>query len=610
MRGWKNTAVGCLLLALALLSSSLLAQNVVDDPQKIESRRQDGLTALTPGKLTATHAIGDSTWSPDGSRIAFAGEFGGQQNLWLIPASGGWPTQLTVSERRQRRPAWSPSGKFIAYESDPAGDGVSDVFIVKVENGEVTNLSNSPAVSERDAAWSPNSRYLAWSAQTANGTAEIESYDMLLRRRRVLTENAPAGGHNARPLWSPDEKSIAYTQFSREAGSSIFVAEVATGKSINLTPHEGAQLWSASAWSPDGTELLISTSDGKAETHVALLEVKSRKVTPLSHATGRPGQFSPDGRLITWSASADGNTPRLIYDRATGTSTEVAPPTGLAHWGGNLTAFSRDGAKLLWRGESAQSPAGLYVYDLAGKKSTPLSPALVGGLRTEEMVAPVLVRYSFEDKPARALVYVPYNQIKNGRAPIVVYAGSGRGLRNGFDPVVQFLVNLGYFVIAPELPAADTMAARRLLAAAGWLKTNPYVDGKKLIVMGADRGARLALEALAAGPQLWSAGLIVGPWPQTQAEAQPVPPLALGLGLGTQAPATSAMPSSAQTGRTATDLLSAPLEQVKAPVLLAGGRVLEPVAARLKANGSKVEVASYANGSRSNRADVAGQPEH
>ena len=162
------------------------------DPQQIVSQRKDDLPAFAVDKLFATRAIGDSSWSPDGKQIAFIANISGRKNLWLIPSEGGWPTQWTTSGQRQSSPAWSPNGKWIAYTSDKDGNDLWDVFIVSTVNGDVLNLSNTPAVSEENPVWSPDSRYLAWQvkAQTSP-TYEIEIFDMLFRRRRALTVNSP-----------------------------------------------------------------------------------------------------------------------------------------------------------------------------------------------------------------------------------------------------------------------------------------------------------------------------------------------------------------------------------------------------------------------------------
>ena len=58
---------------------------------------------------------------------------------------------------------------------------------------------------------------------------------------------------NVGPIWSRDGKWIAYTQEqAKGTDSNIFVAEVATGKSTLLTPHEGEQMFHANDFSPDG----------------------------------------------------------------------------------------------------------------------------------------------------------------------------------------------------------------------------------------------------------------------------------------------------------------------------------------------------------------------
>jgi len=605
-------------VALGLLAAAALAQPPAqlddlqkDDPQKIESRRQDNLLALAPEKLMAIPAIGASAWSPDGNRIVFVSNLSGQQNLWLVPAAGGWPVQLTVGERPARRPAWSPSGKFVAYESDAAGDGLADIFVVKVENGEVTNVSNSPGIGEEDAAWSPESRYLAWSSRQRDGSSAIESYDMLLRRRRSLTPDTPPGTRNLHPLWSPDGKWIACTRLTPGGDSSIFLIEVADGTALNLTPHEGRQRWTLASWSPDGSRLLVTSDARNGHGNIALLDVKSKTVrwiTEPSTAELRAGSFSPDGKQLTWSATRQGSTGLYLHDLAAAATTEVTPPLGANRWGGSPSAFSSDGRQLLWRSDGPQAPAELWSYDIATRKSRQLTQAFVGGLRAEDMVAPYLVRYPVEGVEARALVYAPYNQIKNGHAPVIVFTTGGRDFVNGFAPEIQFVVNLGYFVIVPELssataPEARAADVRRMMAAAGWLKTNPYVDGKKLIAMSTGRGTRLVLATLGTEPALWSAGLIVGPWPLPPLP-QPQTPVSAGPGLGITAAGQPAEPNSAVAPRQS---FSPPPEAAKitAPLLLAGGGSdLPPAAEAARKGGAKVDLKLYESGARPNRSDA------
>jgi dipeptidyl aminopeptidase/acylaminoacyl peptidase len=446
-----NRFIALVFMILIAFAAGAQTTNKITDPQQIISRRKDDLQTLSVERLLHTRTIGDSDWSPDGRQIVFVANISGQDNLWLVPAAGGWPAQLTVSDQRQRGPAWSPSGKFIAFTSDQDGNEQWDVFIVSPATGEVTNLSDSPTTSEEDPAWSPDSRYLAWAAKAQNGSYEIEIFDMLLRRRRALTQNTPKGLSNHYPVWSKDGKWIAYTQLRADGKDShIYTVEVATGKSAPAS-HDKRKS-SALDWRPDG----------------------------MRADPGSEGLLSPDG------------SSRLYYK------------------------------------ESADTPGDLWVETAATKKSQPITHSLMAGLRSQEMVTPVLAEYPGGDGKSQltAWLYAPYNQIKNGQAPAIIYLrgeaaisqrSSSFSLRDAselesaghFDPGLQFLLNQGYFVIVPNVTSASRVD--NVLATAGWISRSGYIDSKKLVLMGEGEGGSLTLRVLAEAPESWAAALVLRP---------------------------------------------------------------------------------------------------
>src|SRR5580693_4695838 len=104
------------LMSVLTVAQSLPSPQVITDPKQIASKPDARVEkTLTIEKLYMTRSIGGSTWSPDGKTVAFISNLSGRNNIWLVPADGGWPTQLTVSNERQTNPAWSPDGKWIAY---------------------------------------------------------------------------------------------------------------------------------------------------------------------------------------------------------------------------------------------------------------------------------------------------------------------------------------------------------------------------------------------------------------------------------------------------------------------------------------------------------------
>jgi len=102
---------------------------------------------------------------------------------------------------------------------------------------------------------------------------EIDIFDTLMRDTKHLTTGTPKDKMNVNPIWSAGSKWIAYTQHqAKGTDSNLFVAEVATGKSTLLTPHQGEATYTANEFSPNGKRLLITSNAGNAYDNVGLLD--------------------------------------------------------------------------------------------------------------------------------------------------------------------------------------------------------------------------------------------------------------------------------------------------------------------------------------------------
>src|SRR5712671_4719416 len=211
-----RTAVFAIFITMSTiaLTQTLLAPQAVTDPKQISSKSTAQVEKnLSIEKLYMTRAIGSSAWSPDGKTIVFVSNITGRNNLWLVPAEGGWPTQLTVSDQRQAQPTWSPDGKWIAYQSDYDGDEQWDIFFVSPKSGQVVNVTKTREIAEENPSWSPDGRYLAYEVKPKTSSSpEIDVFDTVLREVKHVTSGTPADKLNSNPIWSKVVKFIAYTQ--------------------------------------------------------------------------------------------------------------------------------------------------------------------------------------------------------------------------------------------------------------------------------------------------------------------------------------------------------------------------------------------------------------
>jgi dipeptidyl aminopeptidase/acylaminoacyl peptidase len=535
-------AFAIVILMSTVLSEVITAQTLpvpyaITDPKQIASKpnAQVEPKSLTIEKLYMTRQIGRAAWSPDGNSIAFISNMSGCNNLWLVPSDGGWPVQLTVSDQRQTSPAWSPDGKWIAYQSDYDGDELWDIFLVSPKTGKVVNLTSTREIAETDPTWSPDGRKLAYLVKPKTSAAsEIDVYDTLMREVKHLTTNTPQDKRNFNPVWSRDGKYIAYTQEqAKGTDSNIFIADLATGTSTLLTPHEGEQLFFASDISPDGKLALFTSNAQNGYDNVGLLEISTKRISWLTHEKWeiRGHEFSPDGKRIIFSANVDGNENIYLRDLSNGKSTALAIANGANVPEGGHYAFSKDGTRLLYNHNGPTAPGDLWVYTLATGKSHQITHSLVAGIRSEDMVEPYLVHYPSRDGKwtISAFLYVPFNMPRNGQNAAIVYIHGGPASQsmNSFNRFIQFAVNQGYMVLAPNYRGSTGYGKefqqsnlfdmgggdlQDVLAGVDWIKQTGHLDPRKIAVMGGSYGGYLSMMAVTKEPEIWAAGVPIVPF--------------------------------------------------------------------------------------------------
>ena len=528
-----------ILMSTLAVSQALTPPHAITDPKQIiakpDANVEQGEEGLSLERLYMTRQVGGTAWSPDGNTIAFISNITGRNNLWLVPAEGGWPTQLTVSDQRQSHPTWSPDGKWIAYQSDYDGDEQWDIFLVSPKTGQVVNLTKTPQVAEENPTWSPDGRYLAYIVKPKTSSVyEIDVFDTLLRDVKHITTNTPPNKLNSNPIWSKDGKLIAFTQEdAKGTDSNILVVDLKTGTSTHVTPHDGEKLYAANDFSADNKTLLITSNAANEYQNVALLDISTKKIKWLTDQKWeiQGGTFSPDGKHVTSRANVDGHADLFLHNLATEKTTELPLKKGVNSFGGAESAFSHDGSKLLYYHNGASAPGDAWTYDIATGKSIQVTHSLMAGVPADHMVEPFLVHYPSRDGKwtISAWVYVTRNMQRNGQNAAIVYIHGGPKSQSvdSFNRFIQHVVNQGYMVIAPNYRGSTGYGKafedanlfdmgggdlQDVLAAADFLKETGYPDPKKIIAMGGSYGGYMTMMAVTKAPDVWAAGVPIVPF--------------------------------------------------------------------------------------------------
>jgi tricorn protease len=145
-----------LLLRFPTVSKTQIVFNYADDLW-IVSRDGGDARRLTSG--VGVEAL--PYFSPDGSMVAFTGEYDGNRDVYVVPATGGVPRRLTYHPAEEYVAGWTPDGKKILFNS--AGDSFihfeDQLYTVPVEGGLPTQV---PLPIAEDASFSPDGTHIAY----------------------------------------------------------------------------------------------------------------------------------------------------------------------------------------------------------------------------------------------------------------------------------------------------------------------------------------------------------------------------------------------------------------------------------------------------------------
>ncbi|WP_435771812.1 TolB family protein [Nocardioides sp. SYSU DS0651] len=139
--------------------------------------------------------------SPDGRRLLYDVPIEGgtflETTLWSVGVDGGKPAELgPAGLPAAYESSWSPDGERIAFIS-PTGDVTAedpprwgeDVFVMRVDGTGVRRLTRTPGNDHWPPAWSPDGRFLVYSADgAANEDGVLTRIDVDTGETRALTQ--------------------------------------------------------------------------------------------------------------------------------------------------------------------------------------------------------------------------------------------------------------------------------------------------------------------------------------------------------------------------------------------------------------------------------------
>ncbi len=227
-------------------------------------------------------------FSPDGKWVAFTGQYDGDEQVYVMPVTGGEPKQLTFYPAKgplaqrwgydNQVYGWTKDSKNILFRSqrDSWTLPVSKLYTVSAEGGAAEAL---PMPESGAGDYSPDGAKMVYSPRTRDFRSEkrygggqanvLYTFDLKSYETRRISEGPRASRD---PMWIGN---TIYYNSDRDGYFNLYAYDVASGKTTQATT---ARIWDVRWPSSDNESRIVYESNGELQ----IFDVKAKKTTPLA----------------------------------------------------------------------------------------------------------------------------------------------------------------------------------------------------------------------------------------------------------------------------------------------------------------------------------------
>ncbi len=318
-------AVLCLAApALAAIDARLMREPAVSATQIAFIYADDVWVAPKDGGLAqrlSTPAGEESfpRFSPDGSLIAFTGNYDGNEDIYLIPSGGGVPKRLTHNPMPDRVLSWYPDGKYILMAS-PMQSGsqrFDQLYKLSIDGGLPEKLPlpygefGEISPDGKTLAYMPSSQdFRTWKWYRGGWVSRTWLFDLTTHASKQVGDDKANYGQ---PMW---HGKTLYFLSDRDANkrNNIWALDTASGQMHEVTTFKEYDVHFPSIGPSDivfedgGRLYLLDLATEKAHevkievvTDRATLKPRLEKVADLITS----GDISPSGKRVVFEARGD-----------------------------------------------------------------------------------------------------------------------------------------------------------------------------------------------------------------------------------------------------------------------------------------------------------------
>ncbi|MBX9688547.1 MAG: alpha/beta fold hydrolase [Candidatus Obscuribacterales bacterium] len=420
------------------------------------------------------------SWHPKKKEMLIRTRFADTQQVHLVRSPIGERKQLTFFKDTISAASYEPlNGDYFIFEKDSGGDENYQLHSYEFKSGALSLLTDGKS-RNTGGVWSEKGDQIAFESNRRN-KKDMDIYVMSPASKTTRMVAELEGGGFSASDWSKDDKQLLLTEEISINEGYLWLLDIAGGKKTLITPKkEGEQVaYNRARFSRDGKGIYLATDKDSEFCRLVYMELDgkiSKILTPTLNWDVSSFSQSWDGKYIAYVSNEDGIDKLHIIQTAD--QKELALPE-LPKGQISDLSWHKNNDELGFSMETAQSPADAYSFSIASKKLTRWTESETGGINTANYAEPEIVHWkSFDGKMISGILYMPPKKFTGKRPVMMIVHGGPEGQSTaGFLGKLNYYLNeLGIAIIFPNVRGSAGFGKSFLKADNGFNREGSYKD--------------------------------------------------------------------------------------------------------------------------------------
>jgi dipeptidyl aminopeptidase/acylaminoacyl peptidase len=466
--------------------------------------------------------ISGGIFSADESRLLVSSDETGIFNLFEINISDGSKTQLTNSTVESFFAAgYLPGTSQVLYSADKGGNEISHIYLLN-EDGSSTDLTPGENENASFAGWSKDKKSMYY-VSNKRDPRFFDLYKMPVGEwePEILYQNDD--GLNIAGLTN-DESVFALQRSITTSEDKLYLYDRKTGEKTEISSDENPGSYGSSGFSNDGKYFFYITDVGKEFAYLVKYDMETGERETVFEADWDVmySYLSENEKYRVTGINEDGKNTLFIKDNATG---EKIPVPEIPDGDVVAVSISESEKNMRLTVGTSKAPSNIYVYNFESKDLKKLTETLNPDINPKDLVSAEVIRYeSFDGLEIPSIYYKPLTASKKNKVPALVWVHGGPGgqSRVGYSPLIQYLVNHGYAVLAVNNRGSSGYGKtfykmddrnhgegdlKDCIWGKKWLQEQDYIDPDKIGIIGGSYGGYMTMAAMTFYPEEFQVGV-------------------------------------------------------------------------------------------------------